>query len=370
MRRWGLQLAIILLLGAAPSAALARRWTLVTVPPVPGQSAGSFRAVSCAAPSDCIAVGNYAYHHRIYRSLAGRFKGKKFSFQSPPTRRSSPGFTAVSCATTLTCTGVGGFSAAWSQHLRHGSWQMQRVAQVRGRLRSLRAVSCAGRQMCMAVGLVAYKGDHSSPYAELWNGHRWTSELLPMPRGVLDGELNAVSCPNASACFAVGNINLGSNGRVLVDRWNGTSWSLVHAPSLSRNEIEFNGISCTSPTWCEGAGAFERGVFGATFGLIEHWDGETWKVEHVPNLSGPALNAVSCAARGSCAVVGLNSQGDTVAEHLSRGKWSVKSTPKLPSGGVLNGVSCAHDGTCLAVGYQTKGPDPLGPVSPLAERFS
>jgi hypothetical protein len=111
----------------------------------------------------------------------------------------------------------------------------------------------------------------------------WKLSYPPVPASSDSSALYAVSCPNANFCLAAGwsEDNLG-NDHLLVDRWNGTSWSLNQtgaATSAVDNDVSFIGttfclllgfptadwngsdwtvvsaeyalgLSCTSPTVC------------------------------------------------------------------------------------------------------------------------
>ncbi len=370
-------LATVVLLGVAPTAALGRRWTLLTVPPVPGQRDGSLTAVSCANRRACIAVGNYTDEHGRSQNLAERWGGASFSLQQPAGVR-KPAFLSVSCPIALTCTGVGSQEASWAQRLRRGSWRIQSIPPLRGRLHPLYGVSCAGRRMCMAVGFVAYKNDNADPSAALWNGHRWAARKLPMPPGVHDGELNSVSCATTRACVAVGEYNPGWDARPLTEVWNGRRWRFAKAPvPKGQNNLDVLGVSCPSASWCEAAGSFMRGVLGDTFGLVEQWDGKHWKLQHAPGPRGREnsviLNAISCPAQGSCTAVGDSSRyttGYVLAERLRGARWSLQPTPNPRFGGGLNGVSCTRQGFCLAVGDEQTGADPYSRARQIALRFS
>ena len=53
----------------------------------------------------------------------------------------------------------------------------------------------------------ALGGPQNNPVATLvehWNGSTWSTVASPTPGGVAGALLTAVSCPSASACWAVG----------------------------------------------------------------------------------------------------------------------------------------------------------------------
>ena len=92
----------------------------------------------------------------------------------------------------------------------------------------LTGVSCSSASRCMAVGWQASAG----PLAESWNGTAWTILPTPIPATALEATFAGVSCSSASACTAVGQY-LASGGATgsLVERWNGTEWSIQPNPT-------------------------------------------------------------------------------------------------------------------------------------------
>lgn len=385
MGRWGITVIVTVVMGIAAPSALAAHWSLVPVRDVPGQKTGtpgqrdaSLSSVSCARPNACVAAGGYTNSHGKSKGLIERWNGKAFSFQPSPSP-SHPAFLGVSCPVAAFCAGVGSPYIQWAEQLAHGSWRYEHVPTLRGRLSTLRAVSCPSRRLCVAVGFVAYKNDHSDPSAALWNGRRWSIKKLPEPaRPGFGGELNGVSCPTVHTCLAVGDVNPGEFGRMLVERWNGHRWSVVRSANPRGSEQELDGVSCTSASWCEAVGTVQTDSFGDAVGVVEHWGGSSFKLQHPAAPPGAErtqyrFTAVSCHVRGSCMAVGVTSLGTlgiTLSERLSHGRWSLLRTPNPRFGGELLGVSCSRNGACLAVGDEQTYADPYAPTHQLAERFS
>jgi FkbM family methyltransferase len=59
----------------------------------------------------------------------------------------------------------------------------------------------------------------------------WSVSASPSPLGPVTGLATAVSCPTATTCFAVGQYDSGSMHPSLIERWNGTNWSVVPNPN-------------------------------------------------------------------------------------------------------------------------------------------
>lgn len=241
-----------------------------------------------------------------------------------------------------------------------GAATTYRAAQPQG---SLASVSCVSTADCMAVG---YKSPSTGPATTLvlnWNGTKWSVVPSPNPAGADGTNFVGVACTSAANCLAVGSYFAGSNGglRVLAARWNGTTWSLVSAPTPAHYRYAFlSRITCTSATncWAVGGGGkpFTSKVYRT---LIEHWNGAAWSI--VPSSpvidSQPAVLAdVSCGASRECWAVGYwyppNGGISSLTERWNGSAWSVVTTPSSRHG-MLVADYCASTSACLAVG--TKG---------------
>jgi hypothetical protein len=178
----------------------------------------------------------------------------------------------------------------------------------------LNAVSCTSASACTAVGWTFGGGGGRGTLAERWNGTNWSIEPTPKTPGGWAGSLGAVSCTSASACTAIGSsLSVASWSAVLVERWNGTEWSIERTPSPTGSYLY--GVSCSSASACTAVGtSSDDGGYSVT--LAERWNGTRWSIEHTPNLisaSNDGLSGVSCAAVSACTAVGPADYG-TLAE--------------------------------------------------------
>ena len=99
-----------------------------------------------------------------------------------------------------------------------------------------------------------------------------------------------------------------------------TSWRLVATPPLGGTAL-FDGVSCVSPSFCLAVGSRLRRLVSHT--LVERWDGSRWSV--VPT-SDPAdehsnLRGVSCASPSFCVAVG--SHFTATGAHALIESWTV-----------------------------------------------
>ena len=201
-----------------------------------------------------------------------RWDGTRWWRQLTPTGRSTTGLTSVSCASQITCTAVGSDNLVVGWNGKR--WSIQPTPKP-SRMRSIgpTGVSCASKSSCIAVGSIRSGGMLSGRMlVEHWNGTRWSIQRATNPAGGTDITLMGVSCATATACTAVGSYNnRAGRGRALVERWNGTKWSIQPTPNpASAIGSGLSAVSCPSATACMALGS-SRDADGQVQVLIERW---------------------------------------------------------------------------------------------------
>jgi hypothetical protein len=132
----------------------------------------------------------------------------------------------------------------------------------------LSGVSCHSTKLCTAVGYYYNTSGTEVTLAEAWNGTVWSFQTTPNPSGAVEpgSVLDGVSCGSATHCIAVGYYNTSAQtALMLVEAWNGTSWTIQNTPSPEAST--FYGVSCSSATDCTAAGSVEDN--GTWVGLAE-----------------------------------------------------------------------------------------------------
>src|SRR5215469_12755146 len=133
----------------------------------------------------------------------------------------------------------------------------------------------------------------------------WSVAPSPNPM-IPTGQLNWLSCPDASWCMAVGTyVKASGAGVTLAERWNGSAWRLVPIPSPAGGAFtQMLGVSCVSRSACEAVGGTEPRP-GVSRAVAEQWDGTRWRMQPVPTPAGGGyLVGVSCTSTSSCMAVG------------------------------------------------------------------
>lgn len=110
---------------------------------------------------------------------------------------------------------------------------------------------------------------------------------------------------SANDIWAVGYSLQANASQTLIERWNGTRWSIVNSPNRSAQNI-LNGVAATSTGDMWAIGFTSNGQNNNQQTLIEHWDGSLWSVVSSPN-PGAVQNAL---------------QGIALAPHSNRA-WAV-----------------------------------------------
>ncbi len=314
-----------------------------------------------------------------------RYSGGGWSIVPSPTPPGGGTLFAVACAGAEDCWavgGAGGSDVSLIEHETGGRWSIvaSPTAPAGGDI-VLRGVACAGAGDCWAVGsegrdlATGYPGQ--DPLVVHNTGDGWTGvSSLRLPAGVTTGELLGVTCVTVGDCWAVGDDGDSDVEPVdpLVERYDGSGWSMVDSPTPPSNEgIVLNAVACPGASDCWAVGqdtVATGGLPGVPAPLIEQDAGSGWSIVPGPALPAGAgtdgtLDGVACAGAGDCwavgsfDLVGAASQAPAAIEETSGGAWITISTPPVaistPSASVtmfdeLQGVSCPSSGGCWAVG--------------------
>ena len=206
----------------------------------------------------------------------------------------------------------------------------------------------------------------------------------PLPRGVgarHDFQLNHLTCASAGNCVVTGDVFerglLGALGVLLVQT--AGKWRVVTVPQPrdlpagTKQVADIGSVSCPATGRCVGVGTAHAGESSEAIFMTQHgtrWPETTMKLPGGAKLGGPS--AISCAAAGSCSVVGGvadSKGGDQRLLFLDEtgGRWGSwleealppNDQPELPFGGSL--ISCQSPGDCTATGaYENEAYDNVG----------
>lgn len=317
--------------------------------------------VSATSPAHAFAVGSYG--------LLNRGRVKTWDGQTWTIAQTSAGVDSelrgVDALSGSDAWAVGSYTdkdAGTGTHALTMHWDGLRWRVVRGpqpsEQRHLSAVSMVSRNDVWAVGTtnnVPYEGD-SQTLVKHWDGSSWQVVPSPNPSDTFN-VLYDVSVVSATDVWAVGETSV-TGVHLLVEHWNGRRWAVVAAP-----DAHLDSISAVSgnDVWAVGS-AYQDGQLQT---VTEHWDGQAWTV--VPSPSPPShygdtLTSVSAVSSDDVWAVGsgrnaLYHPGFTIIEHWNGQAWRVVDSPS-PGTGVngLVGVSADSHTDAWAVGsYNDSG---------------
>ena len=356
---------------------------------------GQFSSVSCASAVRCEAVGGALAEGEFSGfgfsgvPLAEGWDGTSWTIQPIPTPGSPySAFDAVSCAATTACLAVGNFSGdgpsgPFAESWNGSNWTIRPPPSPSGATNvTFDYVQCASAGSCMVVGSYQDSSGDLLPLADLWNGaNHWSTSTSPsLPTGGTDGALYGVSCPAVNACTAVGEYSIRATSKLpLAEAWNGSSWApTTQQPGLpaSARTALLSAVWCWSGSSCTAVGTSYNAGGGGSLTLAEGWNGTAWTIQTTNNPSGSNNNSfanLSCnpSASGApgapCQAVGSTAFGPLV-ESFDGTNWSMPESANSPPDSTLSDVSCTSATACTAVGSYTDST--FGATYTLAERWN
>jgi len=337
-------------------------WKIQETEP-PSETFVWLRDVSCAASSECVAVG---YNGDAGGATSQRWDGTEWK-TLPNLSAEGVFLMHVSCTSASFCLAISNGTAA--QRWDGEGWEsvpLSKPAEAEGF--AANDISCTSQSACVVVGAYKTSGKWRA-LSEGWDGGEWSLLTTPVGETEANDELNSVSCTAADSCTAIGHKNgasVPSDGSPWALRWDGSEWSALPQPNGPVNGPDFV-ISCTSASACMAVGSTKA----------EHWDGSEWSdLTTLPAPAGESLSlqAVSCADQDACIAVGSYTYAGetlTLAEKWDGNEWEPQRPPNPEDAGVttmhLNAVSCTSPALCTATGLFYEGPTK---INSFAERFA
>ena len=258
-----------------------------------------------------------------------------------------------------------GTSQTLVEHWNGTSWTVIASPSPGGYSDVLDSVVAISAKNVWAVGY-SFVSNSSLPQTliEHWNGMSWS--VVPSPNAGGYNILSSVArVPGTSLLWAVGNYYSSANNTVqqtLIEQWNGTTWSVVPSSNIGPYGNILNGVTAISANNVWAVGAFYTSSSGSPQTLIERWNGTSWSIIPSPNPGTvyTVLNSVTRVPGTNhlWAVGSFQSSGvpQTLIEQWNGRTWSLVSTPS-PGASVntLDGVAGISANNAWAVGYDNNG---------------
>src|SRR5262249_2461487 len=140
---------------------------------------------------------------------------------------------------------------------------------------ALTGVDAVSRTDVWAVGTKLDSSSRST-LIEHWNGVKWKVVPSPNPAGSTVNELVRVDALSATSAWAVGVSGPPTDRTTLIEHWNGNVWKIQPSPNLAGTSVDILvDVTATSPkdVWAVGSGRSP-----SIAPLIEHWNGSHWTI--------------------------------------------------------------------------------------------
>jgi hypothetical protein len=284
-----------------------QRWRLVGRP-VPDATGWS---VAASGKNDAWALGDHRLEHwngQHWREVAtARFRGGRVLHAVATGGRRDAWVVGERWR------GNGRIGQTLAEHWNGKRWSVARTPNPSaqgGRYNAiLQAVNMRSASDVWAAGYLL-TGRHLSVSRTLimhWNGRHW--QIVPSPsvrasNGVLNNILFAVSADDRNDAWSVGSWGNHAGGyggggdHALVLHWNGQRWARATLPMIRERSLLSGVASDSGRAWAVG----DRGEQPRQRPLIERWDGTRWTIARSPK--GFDFAAVSAPPHGSVWAVG------------------------------------------------------------------
>lgn len=278
------------------------QWSIVASPNV-GSFDNFLYGVIAISAQDVWAVG-FSVTNKSFNTLTEHWNGTQWSIISSPNPSGSNILTGVTAISPDDVWAVGNSSlGGLIEHWNGTQWSV--ISNPSGK-NDLLNVSAVSAHDVWAVGSYLNSKIINKALIEHWDGTNWSIVASPNA-GNVSYTLAGVSAISTSNVWAVGvyfNTSTGFN-KTLIEHWNGTKWSIVSSPTPGSGAGLFS-VSAVSASDIWAVGNYGDPSLNAFQTLIERWDGSKWSVVSSPNgsLKDSRLSGVSAGSSNNVWTVG------------------------------------------------------------------
>lgn len=218
------------------------------------------------------------------------------------------------------------------------------------------------------VGNSGFKNSGVETKAEHWDGGSWT--LSPTPNRVSSGQnaLNGADALTGTDVWSVGYYKhaaseFGGSYKTLIEHWDGTQWEVVDSPNVGTGSNTLTGVDALRFDLAWAVGYSRVSAKDATLrkALIQRWDGTSWSVVPSPNpgTHSNGLLGVRAIDANNVWAVGYKSDGAryrALILHYDGTTWTEVDVPSAGTGdNVLTSISAVDGNDIWATGYYIEG---------------
>jgi len=200
----------------------------------------------------------------------------------------------------------------------------------------------------------------NAPYQTLierWDGTSWT--IMPSPNlGASWTTLLDVDAVTADDAWAVGEATSAPKITTLALHWDGSTWQVVPTPATGSNEAELQAVDAIGHDDVWAVGYETRHGESAVHTLIEHWNGINWSRVSSPDPQRATWNELRgvSGTRDDLWAVGVSGRpfphDHVLIEHWNGIAWSVVPGPRFTREWLqLDDVATSASSDAWAVGW-------------------
>ena len=314
------------------------KWAVVKSADGPSNNSQLY-AVSASSTNNVWAVGGYqSANDGPFQTLTERWDGSAWSFVPSTNDGAEDTLYGVAVISPTDVWAVGYFMAqltspesALIEHWNGKKWSVV-PSPVPGQLSELFAVTAVSTNDVWAAGFYYNNAGNSQGLIEHWDGKKW--KIVPSPDpGLTDNQLHAFAVISSKAIWVVGvqSSDAGNSYQTLIERWDGTQWSVVPSPSPGSPYNDLQGVTAISATDAWTVGSYTGNTF-VDQTLAEHWDGKSWTVVPTHNIGSATndLSDVAALAGNDVWAAGTyfkSGIAQTLVEHWDGKRWNIAPSP-------------------------------------------
>jgi hypothetical protein len=189
-----------------------------------------------------------------------------------------------------------------------------------------------------------------------FDGTKWTAFPAPMIKGDNYSFLQGVVDISPNLAWAAGNVTDGAHPGQVIERWNGTKWSLFPGPKFGKkDQADVFAMTSSSANDVWAIGSLLNLGTGLVSSLFEHWNGTAWTATTVES-NNEFLFGASADATNDAWAVGFHGSDNigTSAMYWDGATWKSVATPNVGEGtNKLNAVLALAPNDVWAVGFST-----------------
>lgn len=344
----------------------AGNWEIVPSPNIEQEGNNDLYAISVLGPNDIWAVGAYRDTRSHDRTLTMHWDGAEWSVVPSPSPAADNNYLYGVVALSPSDVWAVGYyrfptpalvDKTLILHWDGGAWTQVTSPNVGTSDNNLYAIAALAPDNIWAVGHYRVTGTDYPTLILHWNGIEWTVVASPNLPGAVSNNLVAVGAIASDDIWAVGHARVGAIDQTLALHYNGTEWSLVATPNNGTDSNNFYGIATVAPNDVWAVGHF-RNASRINQTLIERWNGTEWSIVPSPNVGSTNNDLFAAVAVGPNDVWAVGQYRSGVYKTLTQ-RWDGTGWGVIPSasGGTgdnsLKAVAVLDADNIWATGYFT-----------------